>query len=200
MTLVREYEHTDTKCTAVSSDFSAMYSLVERRCGVTAKTSWRELSDTYTLQTPSSRWRVIDEVICSHIAAEDLVRVDRDPISIPAERALRDLERLAAIPNRPPRLQLLVAAQPAIIDRVRGALETSKADWRTSHSLAKELGVSENDVLRAIESMASEVRQPIAARGEEVNYYRLASRGKTWQERVRWLLLAVGGTPPHKIR
>jgi hypothetical protein len=99
-----------------------------------------------------------------------------------------------------PRGQLVVAAQPAIVDRVLTALDSSKADWRTPRSLAKELQVSEPEIRKALESMTDEVRQPIAARGDELSYYRLTKRKKTWQERVRWLLLAVGGTPPNKIR
>lgn len=102
--------------------------------------------------------------------------------------------------GRSPRSQLVVAAQPAIIDRVRKALEESTVDWRTPTSLATELEVSEIEVRKALASMGSEVRQPLAASGDELNYFRLSERGKTWQERLRWLLLAIGRTPPSKIR
>lgn len=102
--------------------------------------------------------------------------------------------------GRSPRSQLVVAAQPAIVDRVRKALQESTVDWRTPPSLADELEVSEIEVRKALESMGDAVRQPIAASGDELNYFRLSERGKTWQERLRWVLLAIGRTPPNKLR
>jgi hypothetical protein len=99
-----------------------------------------------------------------------------------------------------PRRQLVVAARPMIIDRVRSALQSSTVDWRTPPSLARQLGVSEAEIRSALKEMAAEVRHPIAARDAELDYYRLSNLGKTWQERVRWLLLLLGRTPPNKIR
>jgi hypothetical protein len=138
---------------------------------------------------------------------ETTVRVDSFLARLHLARAVADAAHVApeaayvlVTGDWRPRAELVVAAQPRVMDLVRAALAGSRVDWRTPRSLAKELGVSEVEVRTVLKSLGEEVRQPIAARGDEHNYFRLTKRGKTWQERLRWLLLALGRTPPDKIR
>lgn len=102
---------------------------------------------------------------------------------------LADEDELA--PGEPPEL---------LVGRVRTALEASEFDWRTPVSLAKELEVAEADIRSALVALGDDVRQPIAADGEEKQFYRLASRGLTWQEKVRKARLILGRTPPRTSR
>ena len=83
----------------------------------------------------------------------------------------------------------------SVAERVSVALRETDFDWRTPGSLAREIGADEADVRVALSSMRDELRHPVAARGEERDYFRLAARGLTWQERIRRVKLALARTP-----
>ncbi|EFQ84694.1 hypothetical protein HMPREF0063_10035 [Aeromicrobium marinum DSM 15272] len=79
-------------------------------------------------------------------------------------------------------------------DRLERALAASDTDWRTVDSLAGELGVSAAATREAIRRMGSKVRRPARTKKSEEDWYRLSSRGLTWQERLRILLAFASRT------
>lgn len=86
-----------------------------------------------------------------------------------------------------PRADILDVADPELLRRLLQALQESSTDFRTVASLADEFGVSEDVIRRELDDLGDAVRRPL---GQELHYpdwYRLAAKGPTRQERrARW--------------
>lgn len=73
------------------------------------------------------------------------------------------------------------------------ALAFTTSDWRTTDSLAAETKLTWTHTLAILTKLSRQgfVRHPVAARGKEFDYWRLADRRKTWQEWIRLAALAL---------
>jgi hypothetical protein len=85
------------------------------------------------------------------------------------------------------------SSQSKLQTRLLTALDETSADWRTVESLGDEVGATVRDVELALAALRPVVRRPVAAKGDEFGLYRISTRGKTWREWVRVLLMAAGG-------
>lgn len=74
------------------------------------------------------------------------------------------------------------------------ALRTSRADFRTATSLARQLDVSEEDVRLSLKKSLAQglVRNPVTADVGYRDWFRLVTRGLTWRERWRRLRAVAG--------
>lgn len=68
---------------------------------------------------------------------------------------------------------------------VRSALADPRYDFRTQETIAAATDLSPRLIRILLQMMADEVRRPVDARPNEMELYRLRSRGLTWQERWR---------------
>ena len=75
-------------------------------------------------------------------------------------------------------------------DQVVQILEKTESDWRSAASIAREIGTSESRLEKLLENFDG-VRRPLGARGPEEHHYRLASRGLTRREKVRYVNLVL---------
>lgn len=86
-----------------------------------------------------------------------------------------------------------------VAERVVKALEVrSGFDFRTSDSLASELGLDPTEITEALDLLVDQrrVRRPIGLRYMEEDWYRLVSHGLTWRERWNRLRANLGRDLP----
>lgn len=93
-----------------------------------------------------------------------------------------------------PRNEMMGIADPHLSDRVLIALDNAVTDWRTVASLAEELNVNEEQMRKALRVLGDQVRRPIGQEKRYPDWYRLASRGYTRQEKWARLKAIVTST------
>ena len=96
-----------------------------------------------------------------------------------------------------PRSEIVIGSEGDLMERLIDALRTTKSDWRTPGSLAKQIGADPMEVSELLYILGKEgvVRHPFRASEDELDYYRATDRRMTWQETVRRIRLALERTP-----
>jgi hypothetical protein len=87
------------------------------------------------------------------------------------------------------RMALSLSTRDRMVDVVAGqleiVLEKSATSWRSVESMATEIGADAFTVREALGLLGDKVRNPVGAVGREHDWYRLTSKGYTWQENWR---------------